>query len=76
MRPALESFLRTFFYMGKLNYLFYNEHEVAWTDAIFTEVDDSLKTILALFKRDLEVLVPGPKTHDLELHLAEDIKRL
>ena len=75
LRPALESFLRTFFYMGKLNYLFYNEHEVAWTDAIFTEVDDSLKTILALFKRDLEVVVPGPKTHDLELHLAEDIKR-
>ena len=31
-RADLEVFLRAFFY---LNYLFYNEHEVEWTDVIF-----------------------------------------
>ena len=72
-RIHLEVYLRVFFYMGKLNYLLYNKHEVTWSAAIFTEVDDSVRTVLALFRRDMEVLVPGPKTHDLENHLRTDI---
>jgi hypothetical protein len=30
---------------------------------------------LLLSRRDMEVLIPGPKTHDLEHHLQEDIRR-
>ena len=74
-RADLEIFLRAFFYLGKLNYLFYNEHEVGWTPAIFSDADDAIKTAVAIFRRDMEVLVPGPKTHDLENHLQEDISR-
>jgi len=74
-RGELEIFLRAFFYLGKLNFLFYNEHEVGWSDVILTEADDSIKTCIAIFKRDMEVVVPGPKTHDIVEHLQEDIKR-
>ena len=75
LRADLEVFLRVFFYLGKMNYLFYNEKEVVWSDAVFTELDNSVKTVLAIFRRDMEDLVPGPKTHDLVNHIQEDIKR-
>ena len=42
---------------------------------VYSELDDSIRTVLAIFRRDMEVLVPGPKTHDLENHLLEDIQR-
>ena len=74
-RADLEVFLRAFFYLAKINYLFFNEHEVGWSATIFTEVDDSIRTALAIFRRDMEVLVPGPKTHDLEHHIQADILR-
>ena len=75
LRADLEIFLRVFFYLGKINYLFYNEHEVGWSDAILTEADDAIKTSVAIFKREMEVLVPGAKSHDLEYHILDDIKR-
>jgi hypothetical protein len=74
-RANLEVFLRAAFYLGKMNYLFYNHHEVAWDDNIFRQADDSIKTAIAIFRRDLEDLVPWPKTHDLEHHIQVDILR-
>ena len=74
-REDLEIFLRVFFYLGKLNYLFYNSHEVTWSGNILIEVNDAIRTIVAIFRRDMEVPVPGSKTHDLEYHLQTDIAR-
>ena len=74
-RANLEVFLRAAFYLGKMNYLFFNHHEVAWDDNVFSHADESIKTAIAIFKRDLEDLVPGPKTHDLEHHIQSDILR-
>ena len=71
----LEVFLRAFFYLGKLNYLFFNEHEVGWSPAIVAQADDAIRTAVAIFRRDMVELVPGPKTHDLEHHIQEDILR-
>ena len=39
------------------------------------QADDAIKTAVAIFRRDMEDLVPGPKTHDLEHHIQEDILR-
>ena len=74
-RVDLEIFLRVFFYLGKLNFLFFNKHTVSWSDFIMNEADDAIRTVVAIFRRDMEVLVPGPKTHDLEHHLHTDIVR-
>ena len=74
-RADLEIFLRAFFYLGKLNFLFFNEHEVAWSAEILAEVDDSIRTVLAIFRRDMEVIAKGPKSHDLEHHIQDDIRR-
>ena len=74
-RGELEVFLRVFFYIGKLNYMFYNKHEVTWSAGVMTQLDDALTTVVAIFRRDMEVLVAGPETHDLEHHLQTDIIR-
>ena len=75
LRAELEVFLRAFFYLGKLNFIFFNAIETAWCDDISESVKVCLKTVVAIFRRDMDVLVPGPKTHDLENHLIEDVER-
>ena len=72
-RYDLEVFLRVFFYIGKLNFLFYNKHEVSWSPAVMNHMSTATRTIVAIFNRDMEVIVPGPKTHDLQHHLHADI---
>ena len=74
-RGDLEVFLRVFFYIGKLNFLFYNKHEVNWSPAVLIQLNDALRTVVAIFRREMEVIVPGPKTHDLLHHIKTDIAR-
>ena len=74
-RCDLEVFLRVFYYIGKLNFLFYNKHEVLWSPAVMNHMSTATRIIVAIFNRDMEVLVPGPKTHDLQHHLHADIVR-
>ena len=74
-RCDLEVFLRVFFYIGKMNFLFYNKHEVSWPAAVLDHLCGAIRTNVPIFHRDMEVLVPGPKTHDLQHHLKADIER-
>ena len=58
-----------------MNFLFYNKHEVSWSAAVMDHLCGAIRTTIVIFHGDMEVLVPGPKTHDLQHHLKADIER-
>ena len=44
----------------------FNKHEVIWSVEVKTQLSDCLRTVVAIFRRDI---------HDLENHLLDDIDR-
>lgn len=74
-RVKYSSTLRVLFLLGKLVHCLHNEHQVFWTDEMNNNLQNTINTLKAFFDREFPDIIPGSKTHDLEYHLVEDIKR-
>ena len=70
-----ESTIRILYMLGKLTFVLQNEHQVLWTPWLLDIIQDTIDHLRAFFHRDWQDIVAGAKTHDLQYHLIEDIKR-
>ena len=71
----LEAILRTLFYLSKIGYMMYNETVIVWTPFMIRVLRQAIHVTAAFFGRRMESVLEGPKAHDLQFHLIEDLVR-
>jgi len=67
--------LRTIYYLSKMSYILYQENLAVWTPRVIDEFSNLLRTVAAYFNREMTDILNGPKSHDLQFHLLEDVVR-
>ena len=76
-------------FYSQLSYMFHNENVTVWTPQLIQECHATIRTVAAYFDREFSILkssciylfecfrmpdiMRGPKSHDIEHHVIQDI---
>ena len=71
----LEAIVRIVFYLCKIGYMIFSETTIVWTPYMIRILRDAVNRVGSFFERRMPEILQGPKYHDLQHHLIEDLVR-